>query len=165
MAPLRRNAMIRALRHHLYAAARGATVVEMALLVPLLLLLAGGAIEFGRAFHHYIVITNVAREGARTASRLPCYNGNATQLTAYKNAIIGSAMNEAAANGLSLNPTTDIAINPDPVAQGCTVKGGPIKVMVTYTFATWIGSLINQPTLSIGNFATMMWGGNDMAHN
>ena len=44
---------------------RGAAVVEFALLVPLLLLLLFGIIDFGRALNAQITITQAAREGAR----------------------------------------------------------------------------------------------------
>ncbi len=47
---------------------RGQTLVEFALLVPVLLLLIFGAIEFGRVFHATHVITSAAREGARAAA-------------------------------------------------------------------------------------------------
>jgi hypothetical protein len=43
----------------------GQGLVEMALVLPLLLLLFMGMIEFGRVFGSYIIINNLAREGAR----------------------------------------------------------------------------------------------------
>ena len=43
---------------------RGQSLIEMALLLPLLLVLIIGALEFGRLFFTHIVITNAAREGA-----------------------------------------------------------------------------------------------------
>jgi Flp pilus assembly protein TadG len=46
---------------------RGAALIEMALTLPLLLLVTMGAVEFGRAYQHWQVLTNAAREGARIA--------------------------------------------------------------------------------------------------
>jgi Flp pilus assembly protein TadG len=46
----------------------GQTLVEFALILPILLLLIFGAIEFGRVFHATHVITSAAREGARAAA-------------------------------------------------------------------------------------------------
>ena len=46
---------------------RGAAAVEMALVLPILLLLVGGIIDFGRFFFTQVQITNAAREGARAA--------------------------------------------------------------------------------------------------
>ncbi|WP_284979011.1 TadE/TadG family type IV pilus assembly protein [Arthrobacter sp. fls2-241-R2A-200] len=47
---------------------RGAVAVEMALLLPLLLLLLIGIMEFGRALNVQISLTEAAREGARYAA-------------------------------------------------------------------------------------------------
>lgn len=46
---------------------RGQAMVELALVIPLLLVLFMGTVEFGRIFHSYLVITNASREGARVA--------------------------------------------------------------------------------------------------
>jgi hypothetical protein len=47
---------------------RGATAVEVALLMPILLFLVMGVIDFGRAMHAQITITQAAREGVRVAA-------------------------------------------------------------------------------------------------
>ena len=44
---------------------RGAAIVEFAIVVPLLLLLLLGSIEFGRAYSAKISVTHAAREGVR----------------------------------------------------------------------------------------------------
>jgi Flp pilus assembly protein TadG len=54
-----------------YRLERGANLVEMALVTFLLLLILAGVVDMGRVFHHYMVYTNAAREGARMASRFP----------------------------------------------------------------------------------------------
>jgi len=46
---------------------RGAALVEMALTLPLMLLVSAGIFEFGRAYQTWQVLTNAAREGARIA--------------------------------------------------------------------------------------------------
>jgi Flp pilus assembly protein TadG len=46
---------------------RGAALLEMALTLPLLLLVCVGILEFGRAYQTWQVLTNAAREGARVA--------------------------------------------------------------------------------------------------
>ena len=46
---------------------RGAALLEMALTLPLMLLVAIGIVEFGRAYQTWQVLTNAAREGARIA--------------------------------------------------------------------------------------------------
>jgi Flp pilus assembly protein TadG len=66
---------------------RGAAAVEMAIVLPMLLLVIGGIVDFGRAFFTQVVITNAAREGARAA----VVNANVqvrTQSAAYGAAIV-----------------------------------------------------------------------------
>lgn len=46
---------------------RGAVAVEMAIVLPLLLLILGGIVDFGRAYFTQIVLANAAREGARAS--------------------------------------------------------------------------------------------------
>lgn len=47
---------------------RGATLVEAAIVTPLLLLFIFGIFEFGLAFRDYLTVANSARDGVRTAS-------------------------------------------------------------------------------------------------
>jgi Flp pilus assembly protein TadG len=47
---------------------RGAVAVEFALLLPVLLFLVFGIIDFGRALNAQITLTQAAREGARMAA-------------------------------------------------------------------------------------------------
>jgi Flp pilus assembly protein TadG len=51
---------------------RGAELIEMALVTPILLLLVMGIVDFGFLFQRYVVLTNAAVEGARVAS-MPGY--------------------------------------------------------------------------------------------
>ena len=46
---------------------RGAALVEFALVLPLLLVLVFGMLEFGKAFNYWIDTTHLANEGARWA--------------------------------------------------------------------------------------------------
>jgi Flp pilus assembly protein TadG len=57
-----RSGLVRRARHE-----RGAALLEMALTLPLLLLVCVGILEFGRAYQTWQVLTNAAREGARVA--------------------------------------------------------------------------------------------------
>ncbi len=47
---------------------RGASAVEFALVLPILILLVMGIIQFGIIFNNYISITHAAREGVRWAA-------------------------------------------------------------------------------------------------
>ena len=59
-------------RIRLLRSERGAELIEMAIVTPLLLLLVFGIVDFGFMFQRYVVLTNAAVEGARVAS-LPGY--------------------------------------------------------------------------------------------
>lgn len=52
------------------AAQSGQSVVELALIVPVFMLLLLGLLEFGMAFDHTITVSYATREGARTGSAL-----------------------------------------------------------------------------------------------
>ncbi|MCX7923419.1 MAG: pilus assembly protein [Clostridia bacterium] len=47
---------------------KGQAVVETALILPIIVLILMGIIDFGLLFNNYIVITNASREGARSAA-------------------------------------------------------------------------------------------------
>jgi hypothetical protein len=73
---------------------RGATLIEFALIVPTLLLLVFGIIEFGLLFNSDSNVNQSARAGGRTAAIL-----STDPQMAYRAA-------EAAANSLSISPST-----------------------------------------------------------
>lgn len=62
---IRRNISVRPRRD----GERGAALLELALLLPLLVVLAFGVIDLGRLIHARLVVTNVSREGGSLASR------------------------------------------------------------------------------------------------
>ena len=47
---------------------RGQAMVEFALVLPILLIILLGIMEFGLVFHEYLVVTHAAREVARAAT-------------------------------------------------------------------------------------------------
>jgi len=62
---------------------RGQALVEFALVLPVLLLLIVGSMEFGLVINQYMVLAEAAREGARSAA---VGNNNATVVTVVKTA-------------------------------------------------------------------------------
>ena len=111
------------------ASERGAELIEFAMVLPLLLMLIFGIVDFGFMFQRYLVVTNAAREGARMASlqRLP------EQVQARVNAYI-------AAGGL-----TGTASTPPPVTESMTVGGRtftvvPVAVGPRTTSCSWAPS-------------------------
>lgn len=47
---------------------KGQAMVEMAIVIPILLIVLMGIFEFGRIFNSYLILTNASREGARSAA-------------------------------------------------------------------------------------------------
>jgi Flp pilus assembly protein TadG len=65
---VRRPTVVRPGRRVVHAGDRGAAAVEFALIVPILLILVFGIVDFGLAMFSQNMVGNAAREGARTAS-------------------------------------------------------------------------------------------------
>jgi Flp pilus assembly protein TadG len=57
--------MAHVLKSRSWASERGAEVIEFAIVLPLLLLVVFGIVDFGFLFQRYVVLTNAAMEGAR----------------------------------------------------------------------------------------------------
>jgi Flp pilus assembly protein TadG len=62
-------------RRGLVRSERGAELIEMAIVLPLLLLVIMSIVDFGFLFQRYVVLTNAAMEGARVAT-LPGYQNS-----------------------------------------------------------------------------------------
>ena len=86
---------------------RGVALIETALTLPLLLLVTIGAVEFGRAYQTWQVLTNAAREGARIAV-LPGVTDAAVQarVTAY---MVAGQLNNAAGATITVTRNTPVA--------------------------------------------------------
>ena len=103
---------------------RGSAAVEFALLLPVLLLLIFGVIDFGRALNAQITLTQAAREGARLAAL-----GYSTSAVA--------ARAQAAAVGLS--PVTVTVTSSCPVNAGAGVDA-IVQASYTFSFITPVGA-------------------------
>lgn len=95
-------------------------LIELALLLPLILLLVLGVMDFGRMFFHKIVLTNAAREGANYLSRNPDDQEDSYIVT------FEVIITEADSSGVTLT-NDEITIN-----ECCTV-GNPVEVSVSNT--------------------------------
>jgi Flp pilus assembly protein TadG len=111
----------------------------MALALFILAFLLMGVVDFGRAFHHYIVITNAAREGARFGSRIPDDD----------DLIKEAAIDEAANSGVDISTPEVASITLTPASPADRTSGTPLNVTINYTYTTVIGGLIGLPRLNI----------------
>lgn len=109
----------------------------MAIILPVLLLLVFGLVEFARVYNTKAVITHASREGVRVLA----ITGDA-----------GDAALAARQAGTPLDPA-QMTVN----STACT-PGEPTSVTVTYPFQ-WLVPLIGSGTLTIGTTAVMRCGG------
>ena len=92
---------------------QGQSLLEMALIIPILLVLIIGALEFGRLFFTKIVLTNAAREGAYYLTTHPDDYDSGTD--SAPNTVI-AAQAEAADSGIP-----DITVDITP--KNCCTQG------------------------------------------
>jgi Flp pilus assembly protein TadG len=119
---------------------RGQSVVEMALVVPMFILLFMGVIDLGRAFHDYVVLSNAVREGARYGSRYSWHTAG----------IVDAVHVEAANNGI--DPSTIAVTVTFPSGWACMQ---PIRVTGIYAFDTVLGALVGVSTVPLGSSTEM----------
>lgn len=110
-------------------ALRGQSLVEFALLLPLLLLIVLGVADLGRAFQALIAVTNASREGARQGVFNP----------SDQPAMVNAAVMEAATLGITINPA-NVTVTCSP----CT-RGNPLRVTVRYQFNLVMNFLFTTP--------------------
>src|SRR4051812_28703695 len=109
---------------------RGNAVVEAALVLPVLLALAFGTIEFGHFFYCKHTFQGAARDGARVAILSSSTNTSVT--TAVGNTMTAAGFTSAQYSVAITNPTTSATIS----NVGTVSTGTPIKVTVTATWGT-----------------------------
>jgi Flp pilus assembly protein TadG len=112
---------------------RGAAAVEFALVLPLLVALVFGLIDFGRAYNQQISLTQLAREGARLISL------NKTDYVAR--------MVAAAPSSLGITASNITAVT---VCSATSTAAGDATVKVTKTFTFIVGA-----TMTLTGKATM----------
>lgn len=100
-------------------AQRGQALIETALALPLVLLLSVSVFEFGRAFQHWQIVTNAAREGARLAV-LPGTSDEAviSRVQAY---LEGGRLAEPASASVDVVSNAEISIGEDTTVSASTV--------------------------------------------
>jgi Flp pilus assembly protein TadG len=124
---------------------RGAALLETALALPMVLLVAVGIFEFGRAYQTWQVVTNATREAARIAV-LP--NGNLASATERARQYMQSGqLPEADAATVTLTPVTlDLGGGVSVAASNVTVSY-PFEFIVLQPVARLVvgGSTVGAP--------------------
>ena len=125
------------------SASRGQSLVELALILPVFLLLVMGVIDFGRVFNSYEAIANAAREGARYCA-----------LNAHLGGSPGSATTSRVTG--ELNGTGISATVESPACDTSVTVGNPVTVVVDTTF-TPITGIVTGPITLKARATMVMW--------
>jgi Flp pilus assembly protein TadG len=125
--------------------AEGQSLVELALVLPFLLLLLLGLADFGRAFFYTTVLSNAAREGAAYLSRNPSAAAVAeTNASSVKTKVC----NETGLFGFNAAATCPLTVNPPGASTFSGYAAGQdAVVVVTYPFEPISSYLINRLVL------------------
>jgi Flp pilus assembly protein TadG len=107
---------------------RGAAAVEFALVLPVLLLVLCGIIDFGRALHAQVVLTQAAREGARLAAL-----GQSDVVTRTRGAA---------------GPLSGVEVAVTACPANLTAADAVVTVTHQFTFVTPIGGDVGPITLT-----------------
>jgi Flp pilus assembly protein TadG len=107
----------------------GQSFVEFAFVMPFLIFLVLGIVQFGRAWHNYITITDAARVGARWAAvhRTSACSEATSKINSMGVIPAGSTISCSA-------PSTNI--------------GQPVTVTITYSFSIGLPGYFGVPALS-----------------
>jgi Flp pilus assembly protein TadG len=126
----------------------GQSLVELALLLPILILIMAGALDLARVYDAYTSITNASREGARYGAANPTDNSG-----------IASAVNReltsTGISGVTVSEACSTYSANTPVDCGVANTGDRITVSVSYPFRFVTGLIIGLSSISMSNSATM----------
>jgi Flp pilus assembly protein TadG len=114
----------------------GAELIEFAMVLPLMLLIVFGVIDFGLLFQRYHVITNAAREGARVAV-----------LPGYLDADVEARVAQFLTAGGLTEPAVTTVLPPETITVGTQcIEVRPVSVEYPYSYS------------AVGNIAALFGG-------
>ena len=128
----------------------GQALVEFALVLPLLLLVTMGIVDFGRAWNVRQVVTDAAREAART---MVATSASQSQLLQVVNtAFAGAGMNQATVQEIASTATCPAPVLPATAPIVCLSNWGgnpntPARVSIVYPYRLeFVGRLMGLIT-------------------
>ena len=131
----------------------GGAVVEFAIILPLLIVLLFGSVEFGLLLYNKQIITSACREGARAGivSRTPGLSNDAIEdeVIKYGKAYLvtfgSDTLEKADIDLLTINNNSTTF---NPATDRCTSFGCDLKVVVTYDYDFLVLSAFGPITLN-----------------
>jgi Flp pilus assembly protein TadG len=104
---------------------RGQALVELALMLPLLMVLLLGAIDLGRAWQSQITIENAAREGAMEATFSPTSYQAGQPCDGPEDEAIGSTGNRVMCRIINETADSAVTVAPTDVTMTCSAACAP----------------------------------------
>lgn len=135
---------------------RGSELLELALTLPLLLILAAGVIDFASAWNVRQLLANAVREGARLGSTQPMVDLNTTDPGTVQqicqdvaNYLAQDSLSTTFMNGTSTNATAGCA-SPTAIPNTTSTVANPVPLGWTY-YSTGTYGLKIQRTLLLSS--------------
>jgi len=122
----------------------GQSIVEVALVLPVLLLLLAGVVDVARAMATKVALTNASREGARYASRYPADGAG----------VVRAVRSELASDDIDV-ARVQITQTPDP-SKVPAVSGEQVTVTLVYPFTTIMSGVLGLKGIEITAETTMV---------
>jgi Flp pilus assembly protein TadG len=140
---------------------KGVSAVEFALILPVLVLILFGIIEFGLILYNQQVITNASREGAREG--ILFNSGERPDVTAIKTVVAGYANEHLITFKVGAAEVANVDVSNNGIADtACAALGDDLKVVVNYQYTYLVLSPImglfggsEGPTFSLAASTTM----------
>ena len=123
----------------------GQALLEAAFTIPLILVIAVGTLEFGRAFQTWQVVTNAAREGARVAV-LPNSTTSAVQ-SRVATYLQGGALDNYAGATVTVNMNSTLTVGAQTAKSSVVTVNYPFSFIVMNPVANLVvkGSTVGTP--------------------
>src|ERR671935_1994097 len=133
---------------------QGQSLVEFALVMPLLALIFLGAVDLTRAFYTYIALQNASREAARVVIDFPYEYDDSAGCSAGNQEGQPWVTVSCGAGTLTISPAANTSANPPTRVPGRK----PITVTATATFTpvTFLMSSITGGTITLRASTTML---------
>ena len=120
---------------------RGTQLVELAVVLPIAVLLLASVTEFGRFFYTYTTLSKATRAGARYLVSQP----PGTKDTAGKNLVVYGSTADGALPVVDKLAAANVTVTYDAAAETTTVKIENYKYVPVFD----LGKLTNNPDLSL----------------
>lgn len=146
--------MTRRILRRLRGDTRGQSMVEMAMVLPLLLLLVLGTLEFGMIFDHHLSLEYATREGARTGSALANAGGDAADCAEVDPQIVAAVQRvlDSPGSDIDLSQVTQIRIYKSQ-ADGSETAGS----VNVWTYTPGAGPVVSGQALDFSGPGSPSW--------